>query len=143
MDGKPNLLKAPSDWNKKPDVGYIAHDSQPKKNDTALGVPAIDGTKPPPFSISKTPSQSETKPQLKPSPPVDHDTDRKFGANTKDKPKEEIKPMTGLSSANHSLDMMKNSFTHQIPSLTLRSHYKDSKLFEVMQQGILQVGLNK
>jgi hypothetical protein len=143
MDGRQNLVKGATEWNKKPDAGYLEMAGQPKKNELPFGTSGKDANKSPPFSISRPPPHSETKQPTLVEDHHDLDQGKKQPPPTKDKPKETIKAMTPLASLNHSTDSLRNSFTHQIPSLTLKSYYKDSKLFEVMQAGILQVGLNR
>lgn len=143
MDAKPNVVKGTTDWNKKPDAGYLNTMGQPKRVDFVTSLSTKEINKAPPFSINKPPTHYETRIQPKAidGPQLPFEKKKTIEMSGED-PKEVIKEMAPLS-LSQSGSLMRNSFTHQIPSLTLRSYYKDSKLFEVMQAGILQVGLTK
>lgn len=141
MEGKANLLRGPADWNKKPEAGYLGTEGKAvnqgnaNKGSLELGAGRSTAFKP----IVAEAKQLKRQDSGSTAPKVGF----KIASKTKPSSPEQLRPMTPLSASINMSGLQRSSLTQQIPSLTLRSYYRDSKLFEVMQAGVMQVGMNR
>lgn len=143
MEGRPNLLKGTTDWNKKPEAGYLDMMGKEKNiNHFSAAGQGKETGKGQPFSIPKTASGTENNFKRENSSGGLMKGKKEKQGGEKSKSPETIRPMTPLSGLSlGKSDLLRTSLTQQIPTLTLRSHYRDSKLFQVIQSGIMEVGM--
>lgn len=166
-NSKPNPMSRPADWNKKPEAGYLDTNlkDKPEKRplmptpDVPKGTGAI--SKQSSFKISPQAPRPASGRVLsnqegQKSPPK---TEKKVTIEEKERPGTQnsanrftthlMRPLTAnsllpRSSLNYSQSGSGLDFTIQnIPSLSIKEYYRDSKLFEVIQKGVFEIGKNR
>lgn len=144
MEARTNLLRGPADWNRKPEAGYLNPQGREVQQGQLQGKAYQTGaTGPNPISNPRGKDEVARQLSRQDSDATAPKVSFKMTGKDKQPSPEQIRPMTPLSMSLNVSGLQKSSLTQQIPSLSLRSYYRDSKLFEVMQAGIMQVGMNR
>jgi hypothetical protein len=152
MNDKPktNLLAKPPpvqglDFARKQEAGVIIANND--KNDKRFTIEKYKPAEPllpgqPLFPKRSPPASSQGTRLQKPDAPLKPVDSEEPGTFKQEKFANMPRPMTPISLSGSGLNIGK-PLTQQLPCVGMRDYYRDNRLFEVLQNGILEVGKNR